>query len=471
MKIYAKEKHIEDKILANKRSNVIAKITVDESDQSDRVIASIKNLSDKKFIETLKAGIKATETEGQHPYMSYGSAILVSTIVNKNDDAFLPAQTWAARKTPISTPYNQMHVENNIIGHIYDCRALNAAGEVIDDDTSVDNVPDRFDIEVDFVLYSFIFPKLTADIIQGAKAGTQFVSMECFIDDFDYLIIEGEDATLVDRNESTAFLSQYLRCYGGEGTYKGNRIVRALKDITFTGMGNVDNPANPDSVYTKVPKKATASQLTQIGLYNIDEGSSKFTVYTTMGKVMKIETIEQAVAEIEKLQTEIADKTKKIDEITAGSASQAESIKTLEDNSKSLTEQLATANKTIEDQTKKLKDIEDTAKANQRMSQLKELEFESENVEADITKLKTMSDEDFAYMISVAKKMKNGKKPVAPCAEDDKSKALDNAKASDKNDAANTANNPNANDTDDIQVIASKLADQLANRNKNKTSK
>ena len=74
--------------------------------------------------------------------------------------------------------------------------------------------------------------------------------MECFFKGFDYGLLNksnGQFSTLA-RNEATAYLTKYLRSYGGQGQHEEYQIGRVLRNITFSGKGFVDKPANPDSI-------------------------------------------------------------------------------------------------------------------------------------------------------------------------------------------------------------------------------
>jgi hypothetical protein len=104
--------------------------------------------------------------------------------------------------------------------------------------------------------------------------------MECFFKGFDYGLLNkstGEFKVLA-RNSETAFLTKFLRAYGGLGEHDNYKIGRVLRNITFSGKGFVDKPANPDSIiFTKDSfMKNSISNLTEnfanlsnIGVSNI----------------------------------------------------------------------------------------------------------------------------------------------------------------------------------------------------------
>jgi hypothetical protein len=188
----------------------------------------------------------------------YVQSILVSSNWNKNDDIFDKAEVWAAKNTPEDKPTNLEHDENTIIGHIVSNWPVTESGEVLPEDTKSSDLPDKFHIMTASVVYkAFTDPDLKArseQLIKEIEDGTKYVSMECFFSDFDYGLINqttGEYKVL-NRNYDTAYLTKYLRSYGGRGEFENHKIGRVLRNITFSGKGFVDKPANADSIiFTK----------------------------------------------------------------------------------------------------------------------------------------------------------------------------------------------------------------------------
>ena len=78
--------------------------------------------------------------------------------------------------------------------------------------------------------------------------------MECKIKDFGYAIrrADSQNVELLPRTEITAWLTASLRRFGGTGKVNINGteylVGRWLRGITFTGMGFVEQPANPESI-------------------------------------------------------------------------------------------------------------------------------------------------------------------------------------------------------------------------------
>jgi len=184
----------------------------------------------------------------------YVQSILVSTTWNKNDDIFDKDEVWAARHTPEDKPTNLEHDESIIIGHITSNWPITEDGELIDEKISMSELPEKYHILTGSVIYTaYTNPELKGraeKLIAEINEGTKYVSMECFFKGFDYGLINKVTGNykILARNEQTAHLTKYLRAYGGLGEHEDYRIGRVLRNITFSGKGFVDKPANPDSI-------------------------------------------------------------------------------------------------------------------------------------------------------------------------------------------------------------------------------
>jgi len=188
----------------------------------------------------------------------YVQSILVSSSWNKNDDIFDKLEVWKARHTPEDKPTNLEHDENLIIGHITANWPIDENGSRIDENIDINSIPDKFHILTGSVIYrAFTDPTLkerAENLITEIENGTKYVSMECYFDGFDYGLIHKNtgEYKILQRNNSTAYLTKYLRSYGGAGEHEIYKIGRVLRNITFSGKGFVDKPANPDSIiFTK----------------------------------------------------------------------------------------------------------------------------------------------------------------------------------------------------------------------------
>lgn len=184
----------------------------------------------------------------------YVQSILVSSSWNKNDDIFDKTEIWNARNTPEHKPTNLEHNEDDIIGHIISNWPITEDGIMIDENTPIENLPDKYHILTGSVIYKgFSNPELRSrseKLISEIEQGIKYVSMECFFRGFDYGLINTNtnEYKILGRNNETAYLTKFLRAYGGQGEHDGYKIGRVLRNITFTGKGYVDKPANEDSI-------------------------------------------------------------------------------------------------------------------------------------------------------------------------------------------------------------------------------
>lgn len=206
---------------------------------------------------------------------------------NLNDDFFDPLEIYSARLTPENMPTNLDHDSGQIVGHIISNSAVDAdLNDIADIDP--DEPPGKMHVRVRSAVYKNWNRKELqerADKIVAAltdEKGPQLqVSMECRFKGFDYCVVENGVAKAVPRDRATAYLTKHLRAYGGKGTYGTLRVGRILRNITFSGMALVKNPANPESVV--ISEKNTASA----------------TVYGLATHESTMNELEKKVAEIE----------------------------------------------------------------------------------------------------------------------------------------------------------------------------
>lgn len=443
MKIFAKEKELG---LAEKMecstSSICIKATVaageGSEEQNKKLLSSIEKIEGSNFeqlkqtLKRLDVAIAKCKKDKQNSTLAYGSAILVSSVMNLNDDMFVPEELWNARFTPINTPFNQMHESQNIIGHIYGCRLLNAKGEAVDmcpdqeddDNRMPSNMPDYFDIEVDFVLYSTIYPDIVGDIVVKATNGETFVSMECYLAGFDYALVDAEGSVkIVERNEDTAFLSQFLRVYGGPGQYKDYRIGRVLRGIEFAGVGNVDRPANPASVYTKIgvcddsfieslvkPAESKQTEPESIIDVVIDEATmeqinqdiedlTKQTIETVIDAITK-EAYDKAIAENERLKQQLSEMTNKYNETVLALGSKDAEIAGLTIKYEALVVEKGEIQKQLDAKVAELKEIGINDMVGQRLAMLIDAGYDIQNIEEEENKLREMTEEAFNALLA-----------------------------------------------------------------------
>ena len=214
------------------------------------------------------------------PDLLFMRSLFVSTGENKNDDVFLREEMWQARSTPVLKPVDWEHntgreltpeeqaenpgkvvVDNQTIGVMYNTYVIDENKSVISENrisASDFEIPSNFHIVDEAVIWKALYPSVAKRIEEGAAKGTLFVSMEAWFTDYYYLV----GSKLIARNEQTAFLDRALRTNGGSGSYAGERVRRALRNITFGGKGIVARPANEPSIIMNIshdPISAEAS--------------------------------------------------------------------------------------------------------------------------------------------------------------------------------------------------------------------
>ena len=216
-------------------------------------------------------------------------------------------ETWVARKTPEDKPFNYMHDEMDIIGHITANRVVDFEGEAIDE--SIETPPKDFNIITDAVIY-----KSWSDVeqrerintlVEEIKEGKWYVSMECLFPNFDYALIDSEGQTkLIERSEASAFLTKHLRAYGGSGLYEDYKVGRLLRNISFSGKGLVSKPANPRSVILEGNKSFDESNSQILTVSSIKE---TYMSDSNDAKIAELQSaLEQAAAENKQLLEKIA---------------------------------------------------------------------------------------------------------------------------------------------------------------------
>jgi hypothetical protein len=220
--------------------------------QNNIVQASCQILSRKSHLDINKLSLASEHDKDlYHLY-----TIMVSAGINKNDDVFTKKELWEARDTPVDKPLNIEHSPRIIIGHITQSSMIDdqyqAVSEYEDNEDENDEI---YHLLTGGVIYKHInsidkdLEKECSKIIEEIDNGEWYVSMECLFTDFDYALIHPVfGKRFIGRNDSTSFLTKYLKIYGGEGYYNGMKIGRVLKGLLFSGKGLVKNPANPNSI-------------------------------------------------------------------------------------------------------------------------------------------------------------------------------------------------------------------------------
>lgn len=367
--------------------------------------------------------------------------ILVTTGWNKNDDIFDRAETWAARHTSVDKPFNFEHNQNDIIGHIVGSQVVSDEMETLDDDLAIEDLPDRFHIMNGSVIYRNIGDEARQELIEATiaeiKSGEWYVSMECFLTNFDYGVIQPDGTqSIIARNEETAWLTKYLRAYPpdpekpivnkyfGSGIYKDDvsgdeyRIGRLARNIMFCGKGLVRMPANPDSVILNNVAKFNASQNFLVyKSMNAHISNKENLIMADVSDELKVanDTIASLRSEIEthktknfdtqiaNLKVEVGEKDKQINSLSA-------QVTEITKASTALSERAETAEAELKLVKTKLEEVVVASTKTARIEQAMKKGADVKSAEALVANLIGLTDEAFASTLEV---VASSFKPVA----------------------------------------------------------
>jgi hypothetical protein len=335
----------------------------------------------------------------------YVQSILVSSNWNKNDDIFDKYEVWGAKNTPTHKPTNLEHNESLIVGHIISNWPITPEGMLIDSETPQENLPDKFHILTGSVIYkAFTDPELKerADkLIAEIQNGTKFVSMECLFKGFDYGIVnkQNNEYKILSRNDETAYLTKYLKAYGGAGENNDYKIGRVLRNITFTGKGFVDKPANEDSIiFTKSLLEEKKS----------DQLSEKNADFLDLGviNIRSNENMENNTMSVEQDVTEIKNKLVAMETSCQEAVAEANaSVNSLKEQNIALENRLQTqTNEFTERETAMNKEIEESKAA--ASEELLALKTSLETQIAELSEAIAAKDEEMKKKDEYMKKMK-----------------------------------------------------------------
>ena len=269
------------------------------------IILCSRALSDVKIVEPLQYAFAKANPNQKDLYYRY--CILASVGWNANTDVFLSQYIWNARKTPEDKQMNFMHDDSCIIGHMTEAFILDFEGNVIDKE---EDLPEKFDIAVGFVLYKALANKERREqvqkIIEEIDEGKWFVSMECRFPDFDYAVIDPDgNEQIVARTQETSFLTKHLLAYGGSGTYQDHKLGRIPKDLFFSGIGIVDDPAGKRSVILNETFTSTASNIKKENVMEEEIKQLKAQLEAANAKITDLESAKSQEA-LKALQDQVA---------------------------------------------------------------------------------------------------------------------------------------------------------------------
>ena len=374
-----------------------------------------------------------TKAAQDDPDIHHVYSILVSTTWNKNDDVFDKAEVWTAKNTPKFKPTNLEHDEKQIVGGIIDNWVVDNNFELIAENLEPNDLPDHYHILVASVIYKQwqdpTYRQRALDLIQEIEANQKYVSMECVFNGFDYAVIGPDNKHhVIARNNETAFLTQHLRAYGGTGSYQEHQVGRLLRNITFSGKGFVDRPANPESVIfdkNKVFEFNSASISSKNTLFNKNGVLTKVDNYNhsdlqesnNMSNEILSDQISDLKAALDSAQAEnkeLADKLAEanVEKYEQSIKEQAEQLAVKAEQIETLTTELEAAQKSVSDLTisfeeskeacakfeSQIAEMEATEKARSRKAMLVEAGLTDEEAEAKMETFGDLSDEQFTAL-------------------------------------------------------------------------
>lgn len=390
--------------------------------------------SDEEKDKISKASAEMGLCPNQHqPDLLYVEDVLVSTGSNLNDDVFLPEEIIKAivEKDSVKLkPVNWEHLSTDIIGVMYDSSLVDKDGKELDmhDDEMkkmVHSVVSRS------AIWRYIHPDKANIIAKAAQDDSYFVSMECYFNDYDYLV----DEEVIQRNEKTSSVfDEHLKANGGTGRYNGRRVKRVLRDIVFGGKGIVKNPANPESYILSVAEKNTKGDImTEEQMKDLQE---KLNTALAENEALKkeIDSFKQAdankkIADLEQQNKESADKIKVLEDKVKMHDEVSNKLQVAETELASTKEMLVKAEQKIKDFEAKIEKEEKEKKLVARKEQiLKVIALEGEDLENELKDIVEMTDEKFtAYLSKIQKFTEKAKASVKqePKKEDNKDNVTD----------------------------------------------
>ena len=328
-------------------------ITVYEQEKKDglaELILAKASVSFDSEIRLPKIEDKIAKASAFDPDVYYFESVLASVGWNQNDDVFDKEELWLARKTPVHKKVNYMHDEKDIIGTMTKAFVLDQQGNVIPDDTKIEDLPDFIELAVGAVLYSHWEDKnlksRMKNLISEISEDKWFVSMEAVFPGFDYTVSKGSVQRVIPRTEQSCFLTKHLKIYGGTGEYEGWKLGRQFRNITFSGKGIVNNPANKRSLITFTGFNGAKASVDTLKEVKMSVEQADYDKVVAESGVTK-QTLETAKAELNTSNLKIETLSKELDTLKALSNEKDVKIADLEKAVASKEAKLGEVNKTF----------------------------------------------------------------------------------------------------------------------------
>lgn len=343
------------------------------------------------------------------------TSILTSVGWNANDDVFSRGETYRAYPTAAKCPVSVEHLtsefedSNTTCGFIVESLPLTSSLQFCECEDTFEHIITSMYVWADY------WPHVTSSVIEKLAQGTARVSMECKIKDFGYAL-RGSDGQikLLERNDKTAVLTSYLRRYGGPGKVKINGemydLGRWLKDLSFSGISFVENPANKRSIVFK-DYIVASNELDSLGenLPSVYDSEELIMAKESDNKVVASEGVDAAVQAAQAEVAAMTDKVKSMeDQVKCMQTEAAEmqdkvkcaeqAAKDMESKCSTLASEVASKDKAIAELQAKIDAMEKAKMVQCRMTVASEL-----NLPYTEDKVASMSVETWDAVVELAK--------------------------------------------------------------------
>lgn len=196
--------------------------------------------------------------ESKTPDLLYFSGIFVSSGENLNNAYFMPSEIVKAASSIDHKALDIEHKEDQIVGHIYDSKFVDKAGNILDvDELSKMNKDELDKTEMDVYIAGILYKSRFTELAKEVAEDKWMLSMETYFQDYDIkignVIMSRKEAEALGIESSIVGKVAKLLKEGKEVAEGG--VTRVLRDLLFSGCGLVKHPANPRSVILETAKK------------------------------------------------------------------------------------------------------------------------------------------------------------------------------------------------------------------------
>lgn len=247
------------------------------------LVADFKEIKPTEALEKEVASVIGLPNEkDRQPDLSYFSSIFVSTGTNLNNAHFLTSEIIKADATIPFKAVDIEHEEDQIIGHIYKHAITDKDGKELSKEflnkPAAELDKEEIHVEIASIIYKARFPQIAQEVAEKKWK----VSMETYYRDYDVLV--GSSIMSKDEAAVLGFDFENESNYGKQAQIiKDNKVVsegiiaKVLRDLCFSGVGIVQNPANPPSIVLETTAASTEdnSQADSIQVENSDINNDK----------------------------------------------------------------------------------------------------------------------------------------------------------------------------------------------------